>query len=85
MSAMVGGSTGWQAPEQLISRSGGDVRQGKSVDIFSFGLVIFYCLTGGKHAFGESYERDFNILQACPCRRCPVLQGSSFVACFPSS
>ncbi|BDA47514.1 probable serine/threonine-protein kinase/endoribonuclease IRE1 at C-terminar half [Coccomyxa sp. Obi] len=58
-----GGSTGWQAPEQLISRSGGDVRQGKSVDIFSFGLVIFYCLTGGKHAFGESYERDFNILQ----------------------
>ena len=40
------------------------MRQGKSVDIFSFGLVIFYCLTGGKHAFGESYERDFNILQA---------------------
>jgi serine/threonine-protein kinase/endoribonuclease IRE1 len=52
-----------QAPEQLISRSGGDVRQGKSVDIFSFGLVLFYCLSGGKHPFGQSYERDFNILQ----------------------
>lgn len=52
-----------QAPEQLVSRSGGDVRQGKSVDIFSFGLVLFYCLSGGKHPFGESYERDFNILQ----------------------
>ena len=58
-----GGSSGWQAPEQLISRSGGEVRQSKSVDIFSFGLVLFYCLSGGKHAFGESYERDFNILQ----------------------
>lgn len=39
------------------------MRQGKSVDVFSFGLVLFYCLTGGKHAFGESYERDFNIMQ----------------------
>ncbi len=73
MMAIAGGSTGWQAPEQLISRSGGDVRQGKSVDIFSFGLVIFYCLTGGKHAFGESYERDFNILQASSV--CPPLLG----------
>ena len=33
------------------------------MDVFSFGLVLFYCLTGGKHAFGESYERDFNIMQ----------------------
>ena len=39
------------------------MRQGKSVDVFSFGLVLFYCLTGGRHAFGESYERDFNIMQ----------------------
>ena len=33
------------------------------MDVFSFGLVLFYCLTGGRHAFGESYERDFNIMQ----------------------
>ena len=39
------------------------MRQGKSVDVFSFSLVLFYCLTGGRHAFGESYERDFNIMQ----------------------
>lgn len=60
---MAGGSSGWQAPEQLFSRSGEEVRQGKSVDVFSFALVLFYCLTGGRHAFGESYERDFNIMQ----------------------
>ena len=42
------------------------MRQGKSVDVFSFGLVLFYCLTGGRHAFGESYERDFNIMQVPP-------------------
>ena len=59
-----GGSSGWQAPEQLISRSGGDARQGRGTDVFSYGLLLHYCLSGGRHAFGESYERDFNILQA---------------------
>lgn len=76
--ARAGGSSGWQAPEQLISRSGGEVRQSKSVDVFSLGLVLFYCLSGGRHAFGESYERDFNILQvrssahAAPCPGVPA-------------
>ena len=32
--------------------------------MFSYGLLLHYCLSGGRHAFGESYERDFNILQA---------------------
>ena len=53
-----------------MARSGGDARQTRAVDIFSLGLVLFYCLTGGGHPFGESYERDSNILQvglAC-CR-----------------
>lgn len=58
-----GGSTGWQAPEQLIARSGGDARQGYTTDVFSYGMLLFYCLTAGKHPFGEHYERDFNILQ----------------------
>ena len=57
-----GGSTGWQAPEQLILRSGGEARQGRSVDIFTFGLLIFYCLSGGQHPFGEGIERDYRIL-----------------------
>ena len=57
-----GGSSGWQAPEQLILRNGGQARQGKSVDIFSYGLLLHYCLTAGQHPFGEGYERDYRIL-----------------------
>lgn len=34
-----------------------------AVDVFSFGLLLHYCLTGGRHPFGELYERDANILQ----------------------
>jgi serine/threonine-protein kinase/endoribonuclease IRE1 len=26
------------------------------------GCLIFYCITKGKHPFGEYYERDMNIL-----------------------
>ena len=60
---VAGGSSGWQAPEQLLARSGSDVKQSRAVDVFSLGLVLYYCLTGGKHAFGEGFERDSNILQ----------------------
>jgi len=63
----VGGSSGWQAPEQLIARDGGLARQSRSMDIFSLGCVIHYCCTGGRHPFGESYERDANILRREPC------------------
>ncbi|GMH33163.1 hypothetical protein BSKO_00997 [Bryopsis sp. KO-2023] len=60
-----GGSSGWQAPEQLIIRDGGAARQTKAMDIFSLGCVLYYCLTGGRHPFGDSsYERDVNILKA---------------------
>ena len=78
---MAGGSSGWQAPEQLFSRSGEEVRQGKSVDVFSFGLVLFYCLTGGRHAFGESYERDFNIMQVPPLPTARMTCGHLQQAC----
>ena len=65
---VTGGSSGWQAPEQLIARSGGDARQGYGTDVFSFGMLLFYCLTAGKHPFGiQHYERDFNILQVMLC------------------
>lgn len=33
------------------------------MDVFSFGLLLHYCLTAGQHPFGEQYERDANILQ----------------------
>ncbi len=41
-----GGSSGWQAPEQLIARDGGAARQTRSMDVFSLGCILHYCLTG---------------------------------------
>jgi len=58
-----GGSPGWQAPEQLIIRAGGSARLTASVDIFSSGMLIYYCLTAGKHPYGDSYNRDGAILK----------------------
>ncbi|KAM3304407.1 serine/threonine-protein kinase/endoribonuclease IRE1a [Capsicum chacoense] len=51
------GSSGWQAPEQLRHE-----RQTRAVDIFSLGCVLFFCITGGKHPYGDSFERDVNIV-----------------------
>ncbi|CAI0381626.1 unnamed protein product [Linum tenue] len=51
------GSSGWQAPEQLLQG-----RQTRAVDLFSLGCVLFFCITGGKHPFGDSIERDVNIV-----------------------
>ncbi|XP_077231066.1 serine/threonine-protein kinase/endoribonuclease IRE1a-like isoform X2 [Tasmannia lanceolata] len=50
------GSSGWQAPEQL-NRG----RQTRAVDLFSLGCVLFFCISGGKHPFGEPLKRDYNI------------------------
>ncbi|XP_054823233.1 serine/threonine-protein kinase/endoribonuclease IRE1a isoform X2 [Prosopis cineraria] len=52
------GSSGWQAPEQLVQG-----RQTRAVDLFSLGCVLFFCITGGRHPFGERLERDFNIVR----------------------
>lgn len=51
------GSSGWQAPEQLLHW-----RQTRAVDLFSLGCVLFFCVTGGKHPYGDSIERDVNIV-----------------------
>nr|KJB14203.1 hypothetical protein B456_002G114100 [Gossypium raimondii]KJB14204.1 hypothetical protein B456_002G114100 [Gossypium raimondii]KJB14205.1 hypothetical protein B456_002G114100 [Gossypium raimondii] len=51
------GSSGWQAPEQLRQE-----RQTRAVDLFSLGCVLFFCITGGKHPYGDSIERDVNIV-----------------------
>ncbi|XP_058764539.1 serine/threonine-protein kinase/endoribonuclease IRE1a-like [Vicia villosa] len=53
-----GGSSGWQAPEQLDQG-----RQTRAVDIFSLGCVLFFCMTGGRHPFGQNLERDINIVK----------------------
>eukprot|EP00873_Tetraselmis_striata_P022954 jgi/Tetstr1/443218/TSEL_031257.t1 len=61
-----GGSSGWQAPEQLRQRLPGAAplgRQTKSIDVFSLGCVLYYCFTGGRHPFGdERFARDGNII-----------------------
>ncbi|KAL1225547.1 Serine/threonine-protein kinase/endoribonuclease IRE1a [Cardamine amara subsp. amara] len=51
------GSSGWQAPEQLLQS-----RQTRAVDMFSLGCVFFYSITGCKHPFGDDLERDVNIV-----------------------
>lgn len=52
------GSSGWQAPEQLLHG-----RQTRAIDLFSLGCVLFFCLTGGRHPFGDRFERDVNIVR----------------------
>ncbi|CAI9110461.1 OLC1v1010490C5 [Oldenlandia corymbosa var. corymbosa] len=52
------GSSGWQAPEQLLLG-----RQTRAVDLFSIGCVLFFCVTGGSHPFGDRLERDVNIVK----------------------
>jgi len=44
------GTLGWRAPERLRP----DGRQGRGVDVWALGCVLFYCLTGGHHPFGDS-------------------------------
>ncbi|KAL5557696.1 hypothetical protein UlMin_033907 [Ulmus minor] len=51
------GSSGWQAPEQLRHQ-----RQTRAVDLFSLGCVLFFCITGGQHPYGDKIERDVNIV-----------------------
>ncbi|KAJ4967257.1 hypothetical protein NE237_019106 [Protea cynaroides] len=52
------GSSGWQAPEQLLNG-----RQTRAVDLFSLGCVLFFCITGGRHPFGDHLERDVNVVK----------------------
>ncbi|XP_058187193.1 serine/threonine-protein kinase/endoribonuclease IRE1a-like isoform X2 [Rhododendron vialii] len=52
------GSSGWQAPEQLLNE-----RQKRAVDMFSLGCVLCYCMTAGGHPFGDRLERDNNIVK----------------------
>ncbi|KAK9055308.1 hypothetical protein SSX86_026390 [Deinandra increscens subsp. villosa] len=51
------GSSGWQAPEQLRNE-----RQTRALDLFAFGCLLFFCITGGRHPFGDMLERDLNIV-----------------------
>lgn len=52
------GSSGWRAPEQILHG-----RQTRAVDLFSLGCLLFFCMTGGEHPFGDVFERDANIVK----------------------
>ncbi|XP_077249118.1 serine/threonine-protein kinase/endoribonuclease IRE1a-like [Tasmannia lanceolata] len=45
-------SLSWAAPE-IVNRD----RQTNAVDLFSLGCVLFFCISGGKHPFGEGHKR----------------------------
>ncbi|KAH7943234.1 hypothetical protein HPB52_006546 [Rhipicephalus sanguineus] len=51
------GTDGWIAPEMLS----GQGRATKAVDVFSLGCVFYYVLSGGRHPFGDTLERQANI------------------------
>ncbi|KAL7611926.1 hypothetical protein Lser_V15G04790 [Lactuca serriola] len=52
------GSGRWQAPEQLRNEE-----PTPAADLFNFGCLLFFCITGGQHPFGDIIDdRDNNIL-----------------------
>ncbi|XP_036368226.1 serine/threonine-protein kinase/endoribonuclease IRE1 [Octopus sinensis] len=56
----VTGTDGWIAPE-VIACSGSQ-KITCAVDIFSAGCVIYYVVTKGQHLFGDSLQRQANIM-----------------------
>lgn len=81
---IAGGSPGWQAPEQLAIRGlrpsalKDAPRQTAAIDVFSYGLLIHYTLTGGEHPFGEGVQRDATIANpSIP----PKISGSLAIRC----
>ena len=75
-----GGSSGWQAPEQLLQLRGLVAQQGRRLDVFSFGLVLYWLLAGGAHPYGQSFERDYNILQVTTWKPCCVIQARTWAS-----
>jgi serine/threonine-protein kinase/endoribonuclease IRE1 len=49
--------------ESTSSTNQSKPRVTKAIDIFAAGCVFYYALTGGKHPFGDRYEREANILE----------------------
>ncbi|EXB50997.1 Serine/threonine-protein kinase/endoribonuclease ire-1 [Morus notabilis] len=49
-------ATGWKAPEQLLRG-----QQTSAMDLFSLGCILFFCITRGRHPFGDHDECVGNI------------------------
>eukprot|EP00111_Clytia_hemisphaerica_P015843 TCONS_00046798-protein len=52
------GTEGWIAPEMLDKK----MKTTRACDIFSYGCVFYYVLSGGLHPFGDSFRRQGNII-----------------------
>lgn len=75
--AQAAGTLGWRAPEIIFNEESvrfrdestqtpapsgiGPMKIGKSVDIFATGLIFYFVLSGGRHAFGPRLLRESNI------------------------
>jgi len=57
------GTAGWRAPERLVSGA----RQGRAVDTWALGCLLYYCLTGGGHPWGDArLHRDAAVASGRP-------------------
>ena len=71
--AKAAGTLGWRAPEIIFNEESdsfraaadgvGPMKIGKSVDIFAAGLIFYFVLSEGRHAFGSRLVRELNISQ----------------------
>ncbi|KAJ0453774.1 putative protein kinase IRE1 family [Helianthus annuus] len=53
------GTLGWRPPEQILDAGS----QTRAMDMFSLGCVLFFCMTSGKHPFGDTPpECDTNVI-----------------------
>lgn len=73
--AKAAGTLGWRAPEIIFNEESvkfqnnndndsdatGPMKIGKGVDIFAAGLIFYFVLSGGDHAFGTRLVRESNI------------------------
>ncbi|CAL8138617.1 unnamed protein product [Orchesella dallaii] len=63
------GTQGWVAPEILEQILQGDAPQSKftfASDVFALGCIYYYVLSDGKHAFGDYFRCQANILDGKP-------------------
>jgi hypothetical protein len=51
-----GGTLGWMSPEELVQEVGEVFESRRSGDIHTAGSLMFYILTRGVHAFGDSHD-----------------------------
>ena len=49
----------WKAPEQILSKT-----QTKASDMFTFGCILYFCVTKGCHPFGDTPDQRIQNIMA---------------------